>query len=113
MRWLDAQRTRVGLLFRGRAAESRMDKEIRLHIDLEAEHLMRNEGVGAEEARRRAMASFGGVEWHKEALRENRGFAWAGALSRDFRYGVRSLLRDRGSVALAVLALSLGIGATT
>jgi putative ABC transport system permease protein len=29
------------------------------------------------------------------------------------RYAVRSLLRDRGSVALALLALSLGIGATT
>jgi ABC-type antimicrobial peptide transport system permease subunit len=38
------------------------------------------------------------------------GFAWIG---RDLRYAVRSLLRDRGSVALAVLALSLGIGATT
>ena len=32
---------------------------------------------------------------------------------RDLRYAVRSLLRDRGSVALASLALSLGIGATT
>lgn len=36
--------------------------------------------------------------------------AWFG---RDLRYAIRSLLRDRGSVALAVLALSLGIGATT
>jgi putative ABC transport system permease protein len=39
-----------------------------------------------------------------------RSLSWIG---RDFRYAVRSLLRDRGSVALAVLALSLGIGATT
>jgi hypothetical protein len=36
-----------------------------------------------------------------------------GWIRRDLRYVVRSLLRDRGSVALAVLALSLGIGATT
>jgi putative ABC transport system permease protein len=38
------------------------------------------------------------------------GLMWLG---RDLRYAVRSLLRDRGSVALALLALSLGIGATT
>ena len=36
--------------------------------------------------------------------------AWMG---RDLRYAVRSLLTDGGSVALALLALSLGIGATT
>ena len=113
MRWLDVLRTRFALLFGGRAVESRMKKEFRLHIDLEVEHLMRNEGLGPEEARRRAMASFGGIERHKEALRDDRGFAWVSALGRDFRYAIRSLLRDRGSVALAVLALSLGIGATT
>src|SRR5687767_11804849 len=32
---------------------------------------------------------------------------------RDLRYAVTSLLHDRASVALAILALSLGIGATT
>ena len=48
-----------------------------------------------------------------QGTRDQRGFAWLSALGRDFRYAVRSLLRDRGSVALAVLALSLGIGATT
>ena len=37
------------------------------------------------------------------------GLGWIG---RDVRDAVRSLLRDRGSVALALLALSLGIGAT-
>lgn len=35
------------------------------------------------------------------------------AIWRDLIYGVRSLLKDRGSVASALLALSLGIGATT
>ena len=34
-------------------------------------------------------------------------------IGRDLKYAVRSLLKDRGSVALALLALSLGIGATT
>lgn len=34
-------------------------------------------------------------------------------IGRDLRYALRSLLRDRGSLAVACLALSLGIGATT
>src|ERR1700733_10697373 len=36
-----------------------------------------------------------------------------GGIWRDLRYAVRSFSKDRGSVALALLALALGIGATT
>ena len=38
---------------------------------------------------------------------------WLKWIGRDLKYSIRSLLKDRGSVALALLALSLGIGATT
>ena len=79
--WLDALRARLGLLFARRTAESRMTEEFRLHIELEAEHLMREEGLAAFEARRRAMAVFGGVETHKEELRDDRGLAWLGGLT--------------------------------
>ena len=36
-----------------------------------------------------------------------------GSIWRDLRYAVRTLRKDRGSVALALIALALGIGATT
>jgi predicted permease len=36
-----------------------------------------------------------------------------GSIWRDLRYAVRSLSKDRGSISLALLALALGIGATT
>jgi hypothetical protein len=36
-----------------------------------------------------------------------------GSIGRDLRHAVRSFHRDRGSVALAVLALALGVGAST
>ena len=57
----------------------------------------------------RLAGTFGGLE----AQRDQRGFAWLDIMGRDLRYAARSLLCDRGSVALAVVALSLGIGATT
>ena len=50
MKWLDAARTRLRLLFLRRDAESRMNREFQLHIEMEAEHLMRAKGLTADEA---------------------------------------------------------------
>ena len=75
MSWLDGTRTRLRLLLAPRAAESRMNEEFRFHIEMEAERLVREAGLAPEEARRRALATFGGVENHKEALRTDRGLA--------------------------------------
>ena len=73
MKWLDAARARLRLLVARRAAEARMHEEFRLHIDLETEKLIRERGLAPDEARRRALVAFGGVEKHKEALRDGRG----------------------------------------
>jgi hypothetical protein len=35
MKWLDSARTRLRLLFAGRAAESRMNEEFRFHLEME------------------------------------------------------------------------------
>ncbi len=39
-----------------------MEHEMRFHIDMEAQRLMREHGLDAQEARRRAMIAFGGIE---------------------------------------------------
>ena len=52
MRWLDAARARLRLLAT-RGADSRMNREFRLHIDLETEKLMREHGLPHDEARRK------------------------------------------------------------
>lgn len=57
MSWYDGARARARLLFSGRAAESRFDEEIRLHIDLETARLMHDGHLDAAEARRRALAA--------------------------------------------------------
>jgi predicted permease len=99
------------LLFANDAAESRMDQEFHLHIELETEKLMREHDLAPAEARRRALAAFGGVENHKEALREGRGFGWLRGLSLDVKLAVRLLARYPVLTLVGGVAMAFGIAA--
>src|SRR3954471_12623974 len=55
-----------------RTAESRMQDEFRFHLEMETEQLVRG-GLPTDEARRRALVRFGGVERYKEDMRDERG----------------------------------------
>ena len=111
MKWLDAARARLRLLVARRAAESRMNQEFRLHIELETEKLRREHGLAPDEARRRASIAFGGVETHKEALRDGRGFAWLGSFSLDLRLAIRMLARYPWLTLVGTAAMAFGIAA--
>ncbi|MGE4054551.1 MAG: permease prefix domain 1-containing protein, partial [Vicinamibacterales bacterium] len=63
---LKSLRLRLRGLYIRSSGDSEHDEEIRFHIDKETERLVR-EGVGAGEARRRALVAFGGVALTKEA----------------------------------------------
>jgi predicted permease len=92
--------------------ESELREELELHLEREATRLQAS-GLSADAARARAARLFGGVEQIKEACRDTRGTAALDALTRDMRYGVRRLVRDRGFTTAAVLLLGLAIGANT
>ncbi len=109
MRLFHAVRTHLHLLLARRSAEARMDEEIGLHIDLESERLVREEGLDPQEARRRALAAFGGVERYKEELRDGRGLAWLGGLSLDFKLGVRMAAKYPGLSLVSVLGMAVAI----
>jgi putative ABC transport system permease protein len=86
-----------------------MDEEFRFHVEMEAERLMRDEGLDAVEARRRALVAFGGMEKHKETLRDGRALAWLGGLSLDLKLGFRMLVKYPGLTVVGGLAMAFGI----
>jgi predicted permease len=100
-----------GILFR-RAADAEMDEELRFHIEMETEHNLRA-GMSPMEARRRALAAFGGIERHRERLREGRRVPVLEAVGQDLRFGFRSLIRDPWLSLMSIAVVSLGVGATT
>src|SRR5687768_762586 len=114
MTWLHAAKARFSLLPR-RAAESRIDDEIRFHIEMETERLVREKGLTPDEARRRALVTFGGVQQHRETLREGRGTAWLNGMSLDLKLGSRMLVKYPGLTVVGGLAMAFGIwfGAVT
>lgn len=115
MSWVDQTRTRLRLLLAPRGTESRMDEEFRFHIEMETERLVREAGLDPQEARRRALVAFGGVEKHKEALRDGRGLAWLTGMSLDLRIGLRMLVKYPGLSLVGVLgmAVAVAIGAVS
>src|SRR3954462_3008211 len=114
MTWFHAMRARLRLLT-PRAAEARIDDEIRFHIEMETQRLVREQKLEPDEARRRALATFGGVQQHREALREGRGTAWFSGLTLDLKLGFRMLVKYPGLTVIGGLAMAFGIwfGAVT
>ena len=109
MSWLDGTRSRLRLLFARQDAERRMNDEFRFHIEMETERLIGEAGLEPREARRRARAAFGGVEAHKEALRDGRGWAWLTGLTLDLKLARRMLVKQPGLTLVAIFALGIGI----
>src|SRR5215472_11703867 len=81
-----------------------------LHLEAAVQENLRR-GMSADEARRQALIQFGGVQQALEQHREARALPWVDVLRQDLRFTFRMLRRDRGFAVVAVLILTLGIGA--
>ena len=103
---------RVLAFFRKRALDEDLDQEMAAHIELAVEDSLRR-GLSPEEARRQALAHFGGLEPARERHRDARGLPLLDSILQDLRYAARTLRHDAGFTIAVLLILGLGIGVNT
>src|ERR1700741_1558306 len=101
---------RLVALFRRRRLEDDLDEELRSHLEMAIELNVRR-GMSAAEASRQALRNFGGVEQNKGMCRDQGGLPMIETAWQDLRFGLRILRRSPGFSLLAILCLTLGIGA--
>jgi predicted permease len=89
-----------------------MDDEFDFHLQNEVAENLRK-GMSSDQALAAARRRFGGVAQVKEAYREARSLPFLQVLWQDVRFGCRVLRRNPGFSILAILCLTIGIGATT
>jgi putative ABC transport system permease protein len=89
-----------------------VEREIRAHLELEAEE-REAEGLSPNEAAYAARRAFGNVALVQQDVRAVWTSAWVDQTRQDLRHAVRTLHANPGFAAVAILTLALGIGATT
>jgi macrolide transport system ATP-binding/permease protein len=110
MRWQYKLPMRLRSLFRKQDADRELDDELESHLlYLVDENIAR--GMPPDEARYAALRSLGGVTQVKEECRDMRRVSFFDNVGQDLHFGFRMLWRNPGFSIMAVLCLTLGIGA--
>jgi predicted permease len=112
VRHLRLFRHRLRSLFRRRAVEDELERELSFHLEQLTREGMAS-GSSEAAARRAARRAFGTPELAKERCRDARRVGLVEDLVKDLAFALRLLRRSPAFALTAVLSLALGIGANT
>jgi putative ABC transport system permease protein len=112
MTWLETLSARVRGVLRREATIDEIEQEMRSHVELATEANIAR-GMDPDAARDAAMQGFGNLTRMSELAYDVRASRGLETMRQDLRFGVRTLIRNPGFAAVAILTLALGTGATS
>ena len=110
--WFYTLPLRLRSFFRRKQVDLELNDELRDHLEQQIKENLAA-GMCPEDARYSALRALGGMTQIEQQCRDARGGSVIEDLVQDLRYGLRQLGRSRGFSLLAILCLTLGIGANT
>lgn len=110
--WLFTIPLRLRSLVARRRLDAELDEELRDHIERQMEENLAR-GMSREQARLAALRSFGSLVALRQQTHETWAWGWLDLLRQDLLYAFRSARRAPFLSAVAIVALSLGIGLNT
>ena len=110
--WFYSLPLRLRSFFHPHQVDQELKEEIREHLEQQIKENVAT-GMSPEQARYSAVRTLGGITQIEQQCRDARGGSVFQDFVQDLRYGFRQLGRSPGFSALAILCLTLGIGANT
>jgi predicted permease len=110
--WFYTLPLRLRSFLRRKQVDLELKDELRDHLEQQIKENLAA-GMSPEDARYSALRALGGMTQIEQQCRDARGGSVIEDLVQDLRYGLRQLGRSRGFSFLAILCLTLGIGANT